>query len=252
MAKADLALGAGGATSWERLCLGLPTLVVTVADNQRPIADALNKMGLIRWLGHRNEVDELALSQGIGNLIQEGLDKDWSQRCRAAIDGKGVDQVRTALMATAGMPLQVRLAKVEDETLLLDWVNDPVTRRNAFSPELIAEATHRDWFRARLRDLESCHLYIVETEEGIPVGQVRFDRMDEEWTIDYALAAHFRGRGLGRRVMEVALRKLREDEPGVSVLGQVKATNQPSCRVFESLGFNAQTIEGKVEYRLVL
>lgn len=45
MAGADLAIGAAGTTSWERCCLGLPTLMVVVADNQLEIAAALDEAG---------------------------------------------------------------------------------------------------------------------------------------------------------------------------------------------------------------
>lgn len=253
MAKADLAIGAGGATSWERLCLGLPTLVVTLAENQRPIADGLSQRGLIRWLGHQDAVDQTTIAQALGKLLQQGLDEDWSLRCLAAVDGKGIDRVCAALTVTATTRLRVRHARLEDEAMLLKWANDPTTRGNAFSPESISAETHRNWFRACLRDLESCRLYLVETEESVPVGQVRFDHADQTWRIDYALAPHFRGRGLGRPLLAAALLKLREDEPGALVLGQVKDSNQPSCRVFESLGFGAQINGGgAVEYRRVL
>src|SRR5450631_3824141 len=40
MARADLAIGAAGTTTWERMCLGLPSLVVSIAKNQRPAAEA--------------------------------------------------------------------------------------------------------------------------------------------------------------------------------------------------------------------
>ena len=45
MADSDLAIGAAGSTSWERCCLGLPTLLVVLADNQRGIANALDQAG---------------------------------------------------------------------------------------------------------------------------------------------------------------------------------------------------------------
>ena len=51
MARADLAIGASGASSWERLCLGLPAIVLTMAENQRAIAEELNRRKLVRWLG---------------------------------------------------------------------------------------------------------------------------------------------------------------------------------------------------------
>lgn len=45
MAESDLAIGAAGSTSWERCCLGLPTLQVVLANNQRSIASALQQAG---------------------------------------------------------------------------------------------------------------------------------------------------------------------------------------------------------------
>jgi len=45
MADSDLAIGAAGSTSWERCCLGLPTLMVVLADNQRGIASSAEFAG---------------------------------------------------------------------------------------------------------------------------------------------------------------------------------------------------------------
>lgn len=47
MADSDLAIGAAGSTSWERCCLGLPTIQMAIAANQKPIADALNRSGSV-------------------------------------------------------------------------------------------------------------------------------------------------------------------------------------------------------------
>jgi UDP-2,4-diacetamido-2,4,6-trideoxy-beta-L-altropyranose hydrolase len=44
-ADADLAVGAAGSTSWERCCLGLPTIMLVLADNQREVARALVAAG---------------------------------------------------------------------------------------------------------------------------------------------------------------------------------------------------------------
>lgn len=51
MAEADLAIGAAGSTSWERCCLGLPTLMVVLAENQQAIAETLDDAGMADNLG---------------------------------------------------------------------------------------------------------------------------------------------------------------------------------------------------------
>lgn len=45
MAQADLAVGAGGTSTWERCCLGLPTLMLVIADNQRDVARLVARAG---------------------------------------------------------------------------------------------------------------------------------------------------------------------------------------------------------------
>jgi len=45
MADSDLAIGAAGGTSWERCCLGLPTIMIVLAENQKAIAQALITAG---------------------------------------------------------------------------------------------------------------------------------------------------------------------------------------------------------------
>ena len=45
MVDSDLAIGASGSTSWERCCLGLPTIQIAVAHNQAAIAQAVSHAG---------------------------------------------------------------------------------------------------------------------------------------------------------------------------------------------------------------
>lgn len=254
MARADLAVGASGASSWERLCLGLPSLVVTLSENQRPIADELNRRGLVRWLGHHDEVDEPTIEHALDDLIRHGLDEAWSLSCRAVVDGKGGNRVCAVLTVTADTPLYIRHAQLMDEALLLEWANDVTTRRNSFSMEPISAATHRGWFRSRLRDIDHYRLYIVEAAEGVALGYVRFERKEQAWEVHYALAPPFRGRGIGCRMLEAALLKLRVEERSGLVFGRVKSRNRPSCKVFEALGFEtvSTTESGAVVYQRVL
>jgi UDP-2,4-diacetamido-2,4,6-trideoxy-beta-L-altropyranose hydrolase len=114
MVAADVAIGASGATSWERCCLGLPSLVISLADNQRPIAAELNEKGLIRWLGHSGEVSEARLAESLAELFRIDL-AEWSERCRQAVDGRGTERVCARLTPDAKSPLTVRPAELADE-----------------------------------------------------------------------------------------------------------------------------------------
>lgn len=62
MNEADLAIGAGGSTTWERCFLLLPSIVITIADNQQDIAQNCQQMNLIEYLGKSSDVScEMAL-----------------------------------------------------------------------------------------------------------------------------------------------------------------------------------------------
>jgi UDP-2,4-diacetamido-2,4,6-trideoxy-beta-L-altropyranose hydrolase len=250
-AAADLAIGAAGATSWERLCLGVPSLIVTLEENQRPVAAALQQRGLADWLGHYDEIGIEALQSALARHIASGADSDASRAAQLLVDGLGVGRVCAALLVNGKTVLRARHAGARDEELLLHWANDPTTRQNSFNPQMIAADEHHRWLRERLSAGANCVLLVIETEEGVPLATVRFDRTDAAWNINYSLAAEYRGRGLGPRIVELALEALLREHPGPTCIqAQVRATNEPSRRVFRRLGFQmVSSTATAVEYR---
>lgn len=96
MADSDLAIGAAGSTSWERCCLGLPTLMVVLADNQWPGARALQAVQAANLIGG---VSEIATQLP---LIVQALTQDLrliqlSAVASAVTDGQGVDRTLRAM-----------------------------------------------------------------------------------------------------------------------------------------------------------
>lgn len=91
MDAADLCLGAGGTTSWERCYLGLPSLIVVLADNQREIAERLDRMGIVRSLGDGTKLTVEDLRTAVQSAIG---DRDWqlasSRAGQALVDGGGL------------------------------------------------------------------------------------------------------------------------------------------------------------------
>jgi RimJ/RimL family protein N-acetyltransferase len=206
---------------------------------------------MVHWLGHQGEVSLAQLEEALLAQIQRGCDTASSQLCRAAVDGKGVQRVLAAMLLDSNTVLIARNAIDGDEALLLEWANDPTTRRNSFAPARIAEEEHRRWFWGRLHDVGNCRMFIVETEGGTPLGQVRFDKERDTWRVSFSIGEPFRGRGLGRRILEIALLQLRSTEAKPFVIGRVAAANLPSHKIFQGLGFvGFRQAEGVVEYRL--
>ncbi|WP_445397086.1 UDP-2,4-diacetamido-2,4,6-trideoxy-beta-L-altropyranose hydrolase [Zobellella sp. An-6] len=100
MSQADLAIGAGGSTSWERCCLGLPTLVITLAANQKNIARKLDQQGYIHWLGDAQQITANTLIQAMEQALSENLEL-WSNHCRQLVDGLGTQRVVASLFGQA-------------------------------------------------------------------------------------------------------------------------------------------------------
>lgn len=71
MARADLAIGAGGSTTWERCYLGLPSIVVTTAKNQVDVVETLNRIDVIWYLGWYEEVS----AEKMASQLQQGIEK---------------------------------------------------------------------------------------------------------------------------------------------------------------------------------
>lgn len=71
MAKADLAIGAGGATTWERCFLGLPSICIIIADNQEEIIKALDHKEAIINMGRKEQSDSNKLYNALQELIND-------------------------------------------------------------------------------------------------------------------------------------------------------------------------------------
>ena len=114
MAQADLSLGGGGATSWERMCLGLPSLVITLADNQRAVAAWLQAQGLARVVGDAATVTIADIRSAlIDDVRREGPNPAVAEAMRLC-DGRGTGRVADAMMAASSDAVSLGSRKASD------------------------------------------------------------------------------------------------------------------------------------------
>jgi len=87
MLAAELSIGAGGSTSWERCCLGLPTILYMTADNQREVVKNLEQLGAV--------IIAKTLKDDLQVLMSNfGLWETMSERAQAICDGLGVKRIK--------------------------------------------------------------------------------------------------------------------------------------------------------------
>ncbi|MBU3071028.1 UDP-2,4-diacetamido-2,4,6-trideoxy-beta-L-altropyranose hydrolase [Aestuariicella sp. G3-2] len=93
MANSDLAIGAAGATSWERCCLGLPTVMIELAENQRQVAHGLVLVGAVNALSSGVQIT-VELPNVLSALIGSKGELEKMSRAAAQVtDGLGVQAV---------------------------------------------------------------------------------------------------------------------------------------------------------------
>ncbi|WP_045226162.1 UDP-2,4-diacetamido-2,4,6-trideoxy-beta-L-altropyranose hydrolase [Methyloterricola oryzae] len=98
MAQADLAIGAGGSSTWERCCMGLPALTVSLADNQDAIAEQADRIGVARHLGRLETLTVQGLSRAVHDLIDDSAGRTAMSRAgMALVDGLGAKRVVQAM-----------------------------------------------------------------------------------------------------------------------------------------------------------
>ncbi|WP_158999135.1 UDP-2,4-diacetamido-2,4,6-trideoxy-beta-L-altropyranose hydrolase [Pigmentibacter ruber] len=69
MQEADLCIGAGGITNWERCYLSLPSVIISLADNQVPIAQYLNAKGIVKYLGSAYSITEIEIIKCLAEIF---------------------------------------------------------------------------------------------------------------------------------------------------------------------------------------
>lgn len=99
MAWAEVAVSAAGSTCWELAYLGLPSLLVVLADNQARIAQSLHTQGAARSLGWYEQVEIDLVVDALKELMNAPSDRrQMTQILQELVDGQGSDRVVAQMM----------------------------------------------------------------------------------------------------------------------------------------------------------
>jgi UDP-2,4-diacetamido-2,4,6-trideoxy-beta-L-altropyranose hydrolase len=236
MAAADLALGAGGVSTWERCCVGLPALAVAVASNQVGVLEQAAASGLVYAIDAPVSADRLGLH--LRALADNATMRHGMSRAGLdAVDGLGVDR---ALAAMGLDEIHVREAVAGDAKPLFEWRNHESVRLMSRRPEPVGWAEHEAWLSAVSADPD--RVLLIGERGGQAVGVVRFDVRGEDAEVSIYRAPSSTERGLGARLLRSAERWLASRHPGVTRLtAEVLEENQRSHRLFRSAGYQPRS-----------
>jgi len=244
MAESDLAIGAAGSTSWERCCLGLPTLLIVAADNQLSTAHNLELAGGARLIGALDDIarnlpakfaswtNPVSLAQmatAAANLCDGG-------GCARVLDRMALRGVSVAMES----PLyRIRPISESDLEEVLRWRNHPDVSKHMFTQHTITPAEHKAWFDRNSQD-RNRHMLVFEVD-GRASGFVQFKTSGPKNTADWGFyiapgAPPGTGRKLGQTALAYAFDTLRVRK----LYGRALSSNGRSIAFHRALGFTEE------------
>lgn len=237
IAAADLAVGAGGSVTWERCCLGLPTLTICVSGNQsEQITDAACE-GLLYAPELKGELS-LMVRRHVSALMEScHLRYSISRNGMQAVDGRGVMRVVGSLGCGK---VEIRVATPDDSPKLFEWRNHPAIRSVSRSTGLINWESHQKWLASVLAD--SGKVLLVGQRQGLPVGVVRFDIRGDEAEVSIYLIPGVKLSGQGQDLLRSAEQWFSSNHPEVyKVCAHVLGGNERSQRLFLDAGYQVES-----------
>ena len=234
-ARHDLQIGAGGGATWERCCIGAPTVAMALVANQSAVVPGLAALGAVR------AADEATLPGVLRGLIADpAARQSLAERAAALVDGRGALRVALALLRDQ---LQLRPATADDAPLLHGWRNHPSVRAVSATQDPIEFEAHQRWLHAVLMN-PSRWLFVGQVGQ-LPVGSIRFDRLDNgHLEVSLYLDPDLHGLGLGRHLLAAGERALLAPHPaGITVHASVLPGNTASQQLFAAGGYHGGPLQ---------
>lgn len=231
MLAADLAIGASGSTTWERCCLGLPSLAIVLAENQQLINRNLAMKGALTNLGHYSELNQERLISEIQYLNQNNdAYQKMAEQAFDCSDGAGVQRVARRLLSAH---VSLRKANIDDIKTVFDWQSNPVIRQFSRNPNPVKWQEHEAWFTASIVN-EKRHIYIIECQNE-PAGVLRLDKLTDK--SGYEISILVAPKWQGQHVALKAIHLIEGQFLKLPIHAWVSPQNTASVKLFKQANF---------------
>ncbi|WP_406734092.1 UDP-2,4-diacetamido-2,4,6-trideoxy-beta-L-altropyranose hydrolase [Vibrio scophthalmi] len=228
----DVAIGAPGTTSWERACLGLPSIIVPLAENQRETSKQLVKHGAVLCV-NVEEIDAQLLNS-FKRIIAE-WDGFYSANMKLC-DGFGVVRVASEIIQQAcdgNLRIALRKATESDIQCVYEWQCHPETRRFALNSSTPKFGDHKSWMKSKL-SCDQDYFYMIMSHNQNRLGVIRLDKRINE---EYLLSVYLNPDHYGQGVASQALALIDKQHPYMTIKATVLKENIASQKLFEKAGY---------------
>lgn len=241
MAEADISIGAGGTTTWERACLGLPSIVITVAENQKSINKELAKNGYIILSGWREDVTEINIFEDIAFLLRHcEIVRSTSLKSKILVDGNGIKRIINHIIDSQA-PVSLKPATTEDCENVFKWRNHPEIRKLSFDRGPLLWDDHQKWFLKAIASSKT--VLLIGEENNNPVGVLRYDLRDYNSFVSIYLKPGFTGKGIGTQMLTMGSDWIRKKHPDIKkITAEIIPQNVSSIKAFQKAGFKDDSL----------
>jgi len=247
MTAADLAIGASGSTTWERCCLGLPTVQIGVARNQDFIGEALAKISAIKLVYKLEEMIP---------ILEDSLNWAEEAACQASkiCDGKGALRTFNHLRSNEFFcKNEIEFHNyidldLDDRATVLEMRNHEDIRKWMYNPNIISEKEHGSFMDSLEEDPRRSYFLVKQYQQII--GAVNFSHTPNSESVDLGIFSNplvnIKGKGmlLESAASEYAFNVLRAKKIKLEVL----ESNSRAISFYQRQGFtlvNSKKIKNK-------
>lgn len=233
MIKNDIAVGAPGVTSWERACLGLPNIVIPLAENQNEIGRKLQE-------NHASIVVKLSELESAFLSAYQKIKSEWLSYYHANLkvcDGLGLYRVTEnieQLFESQVDNYQLVKATELDIEKVFQWQSDPRTRQYSLTPDQPRWEEHLEWMKNKLTKTMDYFYITTDVKAKKKVGAVRLDRLSKG---HYLLSIFVDPDSYRKRIAKTTLAMVDKIHPHITIHVTVLVENDASQRLFEKANY---------------
>ncbi|SFC24441.1 UDP-2,4-diacetamido-2,4,6-trideoxy-beta-L-altropyranose hydrolase [Pseudoalteromonas denitrificans] len=235
--RVDFVIGAGGSATWERCCLGIPSILFALTENQKVLAEELSKLNTVLYLKEKDVVSVDKIKQAIIAMVKsEAKRLSFSERSQALVDGVGAERVAAIMMnslAKDNKPVFLKKLKSTDANMIFEWQHEPDMRKHCRIDAPPEKKEHELWIKSRVNCQNSVTNIIYHDEQA--VGMVRLDKLVNIDALEVSILLTTQSRGLG--IAKIALNLLLAKYKKNPIRAYINVDNITSQYLFSNLNF---------------